>query len=87
MCLVVHSCPTLCGPLDCSLPGSFVHGAFQARILELVAFLSSRESSQPRSQTRNSCVSTLAVGTFTISATWELLCRVITIRHRNDAEK
>ena len=33
-----QSCRTLCEPLDCSPPGSYVHGIFQARILELVAF-------------------------------------------------
>ena len=37
--------PTLCHPIDCSLPGSSVHGIFQARILEWVAFLFSRGSS------------------------------------------
>ena len=31
MCLVVQSCPTLCDPLDFSLPVSSVHGIFQAR--------------------------------------------------------
>ena len=31
---VVQSCPTLHGPIDCSLPGSSVHGIFQARVLE-----------------------------------------------------
>ena len=30
----LQSCPTLCNPIDCSLPGSSVHGIFQARILE-----------------------------------------------------
>ena len=30
-------CPTLCDPMDCSLPGSSVHGVLQARILEWVA--------------------------------------------------
>ena len=35
--LVVQSCPTLCDPMDCSLPGSSVHGIIQARILEWVA--------------------------------------------------
>ena len=30
----VAQCPTLCDPIDCSLPGSSVHGIFQARILE-----------------------------------------------------
>ena len=28
------SCPTLSNPMDCSLPGSFIHGIFQARVLE-----------------------------------------------------
>ena len=31
---VVQSCPTLQDPMDCSLPGSSVHGIFQARVLE-----------------------------------------------------
>ena len=31
---VVQSCPTLGDPMDCSLPGSSVHGIFQARVLE-----------------------------------------------------
>ena len=31
---VAQSCPTLCDPVDCSLPGSSAHGIFQARILE-----------------------------------------------------
>ena len=31
---VAQSCPTLCGPMDCSPPGSSVHGIFQARVLE-----------------------------------------------------
>ena len=31
---VAQSCPTLCNPVDCSLPGSSVHGILQARILE-----------------------------------------------------
>ena len=35
--LAARSCPTLCDPMDCSLPGSSVHGVFQARILEGVA--------------------------------------------------
>ena len=30
----LQSCPTLCDPMDCSLPGSSVHGIFQARVLE-----------------------------------------------------
>ena len=34
---VAQSCPTLCDPMDCSLPGSYNHGIFQARVLELGA--------------------------------------------------
>ena len=34
---VTQSCPTLSDPVDCSLPGSSVHGIFQARVLEWVA--------------------------------------------------
>ena len=49
---VAQSCPTLCDPIDCSLPGSSVHGIFQARILEWIAISFSRGSSQPRDQTR-----------------------------------
>ena len=33
----LQSCPTLCDPMDCSLPGSSIHGIFQARVLEWVA--------------------------------------------------
>ena len=33
----LQSCPTLCDPMDCSLPGSSVHGILQARVLEWVA--------------------------------------------------
>ena len=40
--LVSQSCPTLCDPMDCSLPSSSVHGILQARILEWVAISSSR---------------------------------------------
>ena len=40
--LVIQSCPILCDPMDCSPPGSSVHGIFQARILEWVAISSSR---------------------------------------------
>ena len=49
-------CPTLCDPMDCSLPGSSVHGIFQARVLEGVAISFSRGSSQPRDRTRVSRV-------------------------------
>ena len=55
---VARSCPTVFDPMDCSLPGSSVHGIFQARVLEWVAISFSRGSSQPRDRSRVS----LAVG-------------------------
>ena len=54
--LVTQLCPTLWDPMDCSLPGSFVFGILQARILEWVAISFSRGSSWPRDQTRVSCI-------------------------------
>ena len=47
VCSVAKLCPTLCDPMDCSLPGSPVHGILQVGILEWVAMPSSR-SSRPR---------------------------------------
>ena len=51
---VAQSCPTFCNPMDCSIPGSTVHGIFQARILEWVGIPLSRGSSQPRDRTHGS---------------------------------
>ena len=55
VCEVPQSCPTLCNPVDCSPPGSSVHGILQARILEWVAISFSRGSSRPRDWTWVSC--------------------------------
>ena len=49
---LAQSCPTLCDPMDCSLPRSSTHGILQARILEWVAISFSRRSSQPRDRSR-----------------------------------
>ena len=51
MCVRVkslQSCPTLYDHMDCSLPGSSVHGILQARMLEWIAMPSSRASSKPK---------------------------------------
>ena len=56
MVLVSQSFPTLCNPMDCSPPGSYVHGILQATILEWVAILFSRGSSQPGDRTQVSCI-------------------------------
>ena len=66
--LVAWFCPTLCDPMDYSLPGSSRHGLLQARILEWVAISFSRRSLQPRDWTQVSCV---AGRFFTIWATRE----------------
>ena len=64
--LVAQSCRILCNPMDCSQPGSSIHGILQARILEWVAICFSRRYSWPRDGTRVSH----AVGIFfTICAT------------------
>ena len=47
---------TLCNPVDCSLPGSSVHGILQAVILEWVVISFSRGSSRPRDRTGVSCI-------------------------------
>ena len=52
---VTQSYLTLCDPMDCSLPGSSVHGIFQARVLEWVAIAFSRGSSQLRDWPCVSC--------------------------------
>ena len=61
--LVTQLCPTLCDPMDYSLPSSSAHGILQARILECVAISFSRGSSQPRDLTQ---VSRVALRVFTI---------------------
>ena len=63
--LSLQSCPTLCNPVDCSPPGSSVHGILQARRLEWVAMPSSRGSSQPKDRTHISCSSPIAGEFFT----------------------
>ena len=70
LCLVAQSCLTLYSLIDCSPPGSSLHGISQARILEWVAMPSSRGSSQARDRSQVSCI---AGGFFTICASREAL--------------
>ena len=69
-CLVAKACLTLCSLMDCSLPGSSVHGISQARILEWVAFSFTMESSRSRDWTGISCT---AGRIFTLSHQGSLL--------------
>ena len=64
--LVAQSCPTLCDPMDSSLPDFSVHRILQARILEWIAIPFSRRTSQPRGQTLVSYITGIF---FTIWAT------------------
>ena len=65
---VAQSCPTLYDLIDCSLPGSSVHGIFQAHVLEWVAISFARGFSWPRDRT---WVSRMAARHFTVRATRE----------------
>ena len=57
VCVCAQSCLTLCDRMDCSLPGSIVHGILQATILNWVAISSPRGASQLRDGTCVSCAS------------------------------
>ena len=63
---VAESCPTLCDPMDCSPPGSSVHGVFQAIVLEWIPFSFSRGYSWLRDWTQ---VSHIAGRFFTLWTT------------------
>ena len=67
--LVAQLCLTLCDPMNCSPPGSSIHGILQARTLKWVAIPFSRGSSWPRDQT---WVSSIAGRFFTVWATKEV---------------
>ena len=67
--LVAQSCPGLCNPMDCSLPGFSIHGVFQARTLECVAISFSGWSSRPNNWT---WVSYIDSRFFTVWATREV---------------
>ena len=69
--------------MDCNLPGSFVHGILQGRILKWVAIAFSGESSRPRNQT---CVSHIAGRFFTIWATREAHDKYVCNTSRNFKE-
>ena len=69
-CLVAYSCLTLCDPMNRSLPDSFVHGIFQANILEWVAMPSSSRSSWPRDAIPVSCTGRQSLYHWTKREAW-----------------
>ena len=62
VCMCTQSCPSLCSSIDCSPPGSSVHGIVQARILEWVAISYSRGTSGPWIKPESLTSPALAVG-------------------------
>ena len=78
-----RSCLTLFNHVDCSPPGSAVHEALQARILEWAAISSSRGSSPPRYSTHFSCSSCLGRWILYHCATWGALMSVCVSFHLN----
>ena len=65
---LLQSCPTLCNPMDCSLPGSSVHGSLQARILEQVPFPPPEDLPDPGIEPTSPA---LAGGFLTTGTAWE----------------
>ena len=68
--LVAQLCWTLCNPMDCSPPGSSVHGILKARTLEWVAISFSRGSSRPRDWTRFSCIAGRSFTNWAMREAW-----------------
>ena len=75
---VAQLCPTLCDPMDCSLPGSSIHGTFQARVLEWGAIDLSVQHSN--TQLMQGCMSA-CLGSNTESSALGPLCDVLKIFH------
>ena len=84
MCALAQLCPTLCDSMDCSPPGSSVHGILQARILEWMAMPSSGD--HPRIKPKSPASPALAGRLFSTSATWKALLKIFTEKYKDIAE-
>ena len=71
LCMCTQLCPTLFSPMDCSLPGSSVHGIIQARIPEWAVIFFSRGSFKPRDQIQVCSASCIGRHFLYHWATWE----------------
>ena len=69
----LQSCPILCNPMDCSLPGSSVHGIFQAEYWSGLPCPPPGDLPNPGIEPTSRMSPALAEGFFTSSATWEAL--------------
>ena len=85
--LVTQSCPTLCNPMDCSLPGFSVHGILQARILEWVTVIPPRDLPDPGIEPKSLMSPALASRFFTTSATWEAQSRQGSARNNSGCSR
>ena len=81
VCPVAQSCPTLFHPMDCSSPGSSVHGIFQARILKNLFISSSKGSFWPRNQTQVSCISSIGRQILYPWAIWRVFSEALQYKH------
>ena len=77
MCSITQSCLTLCDPTDCSLPDSSVHGIFQARMVEQVAFPTPGDLSNSVIQPGSPTSPALAGGVFTTEPPGKLIIPVL----------
>ena len=76
--------PSFCDTVDCSPPGSSVHGILQARILEWVAIHFSRGSSLPKDELTSLMSPALAGVFFSTGATWEAIwVQILAPLHRD----
>ena len=71
---LLQSCPALCYPIDCSPPGSSVHGILQAKILEWAAMPSSGVLPDPGIKPTSFMSPALADSFFTTNVFWEACC-------------
>ena len=82
---VAQLCPTLCDPMDCSLPGSSIHGIFQARVLEWIAISSPGDLPDPGIEPRSPVLQTDALPLYCLShqgsycVNWVQLCGTLNI--------
>ena len=76
---VTQSCLTLCAPMDCSPPGSSVHGIFQARILAWAAIFCSRDRPDPGIEPSSFASPSLAGRFFINCTTWEVPLNLLQI--------
>ena len=72
VCVCAQTCPTLCGPMDCSVPGSVILGIFQARILQWAVIPYTRDLLKPGIEPASLVSPVLEDGFFATNTSWEI---------------